>query len=93
MKKSNRAIVTVLGQDRVGIIAGVTGVLAGYNVNILDIRQTIMQEFFTMMMLVDLEEATIDFSALAAALDAKGQELGVQVRIQQEDIFRYMHRI
>jgi len=93
MQKSNRAIVTVLGQDRVGIIAGVTGVLAGYNVNILDIRQTIMQEFFTMMMLVDLEGATIDFSALAAALDAKGQELGVQVRIQQEDIFRYMHRI
>lgn len=93
MQKSNRAIVTVLGQDRVGIIAGVTGVLAGYNVNILDIRQTIMQEFFTMMMLVDLEGSTIDFSALAAALDAKGQELGVQVRIQQEDIFRYMHRL
>ncbi|HEX3033477.1 MAG TPA: ACT domain-containing protein [Bacillota bacterium] len=91
--KSTRAIVTVIGEDTIGIIAGVTGVLADNKVNILDISQTIQQEFFTMVMISDLANCPIDFSTLAEELDNKGKELGVEVRIQHEDIFRFMHRI
>ncbi len=88
-----RVIVTVLGKDRVGIIAGVANVLAECNANILDISQTILQEFFTMIMIVDLTNAQVDLSELKRQLAAKGQDLGVQVSAQHEDVFQFMHRI
>lgn len=88
-----RAVLTVIGKDRVGIIAGVSSVLAEYNINILDISQTIMQGIFTMIMLVDASKMTIDFTELIGIMDRKGQELGVSIRLQREDIFNSMHRI
>ncbi len=88
-----KAVITVLGSDRVGIIAAVTNVLAKVNVNILDISQTIMEEIFTMVMLVNLKQANVPFAEISKALDEIGQELGVSIRIQHEDIFNSMHRI
>jgi ACT domain-containing protein len=88
-----KAVITVLGCDRVGIIATITRVLADTNVNILDISQTIMQNIFTMIMLVDLSKMNVEFSALSDVLDKKGAELGVEVRLQREEIFTSMHRI
>jgi ACT domain-containing protein len=88
-----RAIVTVIGKDRVGIIAGVSTILANYNINILDISQTTMQDIFTMIMLVEISQMGIDFTDLCEKLSAKGTLLGVSIRIQHEDIFNSMHRI
>lgn len=88
-----KAVITVLGCDRVGIIATITRVLADTNVNILDISQTIMQNIFTMIMLVDLSNMNMEFPALSEVLDKKGAELGVEVRLQREEIFTSMHRI
>ncbi|MDA8234305.1 MAG: ACT domain-containing protein [Clostridia bacterium] len=92
-EKSTRAIVTVLGTDKVGIIAGVTDVLASCRVNILDIRQSIMQEFFTMIMVVDFSTSQMDFATVGKKLDEKAEEMGLQIKIQHEDVFRFMHRI
>ena len=88
-----RAIVTVLGKDRVGITANVCALLAKYDINILDISQTILQEFFTMIMIVDLAEATVSFSQLREQLGVLGQKYGVVISCQHEEIFQYMHRI
>jgi len=88
-----KAVITVIGKDRVGIIAGVSTILADRQVNILDISQTIMQEMFTMMMLVDTAESTVPFSELSDLLVEKGKSLGVSIQIQHEDIFNSMHRI
>ena len=88
-----RAIVTVIGKDRVGIIAGVSAILAAYNINILDITQTTMQDIFTMIMLVEISQMGIDFTELSDKLASKGIELGVTIRIQHEDIFNSMHKI
>ena len=89
---SNRAIITVLGSDRSGIVAAVTGVLAGHEVNILDISQTILQGIFTMTMLVELGES-VEFSELKGKLDDLSESLGVQITLQREDVFRYMYRL
>lgn len=88
-----KAIVTVIGKDKPGIIAGVCTLFAQSDVNILDISQTVMQDFFTMSMLVDLSKSTASFTDLSDALKAKGEEMGVNIRIQREDIFDLMHRI
>ena len=88
-----RAIVTVIGPDRVGIIAEVCTLLASLRVNIVDINQTVMQEFFTMTMLVDTSLSAEPFDAISAALSAKGEEMGLSIRIQREDIFDAMHKI
>lgn len=88
-----RAIITVIGKDKVGIIAGVSNVLAGHNVNILDITQTTMQDVFTMIMLVDISASNVPFTVLSENLENKGQDIGLSVRIQHEDIFNSMHRI
>ena len=88
-----RAIVTVVGKDKVGIIAEVCTLLSKNNVNILDINQTILQEFFTMTMLVDVSKSIIPFADLKAALAEKGGDMGLKVRIQSEEIFEAMHRI
>jgi ACT domain-containing protein len=88
-----RAIVTVLGKDRVGIIASVCNLLSESNVNILDISQTILQDYFTMIMLVDTSACSMPFVDLATALKEKGDASGLSIRIQREDIFEAMHRI
>lgn len=88
-----RAIVTVIGEDRMGIIAGVSQILAASKVNILDISQTILQEYFVMIMLVEISEMTCSFTELSASLDEQGKSLGVSVRIQREDIFKAMHQV
>ena len=88
-----RAIVTVNGKDRVGIIADVTTLLAQYGVNVLDISQTVLQEYFTMIMLVDAAQCTVPFADLARTLDEAGTQRGLQIRAQREDIFNAMHRI
>ena len=89
---SNRAIITVLGSDRPGIVASVTGELADREANILDISQTILQGTFTMTMLVDLGDS-VDFSELKAALDGLSEKLGVQITLQREEVFRFMYRL
>lgn len=88
-----KAVITVLGKDRVGIIAGITAVLAECHVNIMDISQTILQDYFTMIMLVELPEEGLDLADLASKLDAAGAALGVQVRTQHEAVFSAMHRV
>ena len=88
-----KAIVTVVGKDRVGIIAGVCTALADFNVNVLDISQTVMQGYFTMMMVVDLTECQAPFDALRADLKAYGEGRGLSIRIQREDIFDAMHKL
>ena len=88
-----RAIVTVNGRDQVGIIATVCTLLTLHNVNVLDISQTIIQEFFTMTMLVDAQQADIPFADLVVALEEAGTKLGRAIRAQREDLFLAMHRI
>ena len=88
-----RAIVTVIGKDQVGIIAAVCTLLAEQNVNVLDISQTILQEYFTMIMLVDLDKCTVPFPAFKEALAACAEELGMEIQVQREEIFHSMHRI
>ena len=84
---------TVIGPDRVGIIASVSGLLASLNVNILDLSQTIMEGIFTMTLLVDTAAANCSFEAVRAALRAHGEQEGLDIRIQREDTFTAMHHI
>ncbi len=88
-----KAVVTVLGKDKVGIIAGISRILSQANVNILDITQTTMQDVFTMTMLTDMADANIAFSELSDRLETVGKDMGLYVKIQHEDIFNTMHRI
>ncbi len=88
-----RAIVTVIGKDQVGIIAAVCALLSQHKVNVLDISQTILQEYFTMIMLVDASDADLPFAELAGVLEAAGREKGLVIHAQREDIFNAMHRI
>ncbi len=88
-----RAIVTVIGPDRIGIIAEVCTLLSALRVNVIDINQTVMQEFFTMTMLVDTSASEAPFDEISAALSHKGEEMGLSIRIQREDIFNAMHKI
>ena len=88
-----KAIVTVIGKDQVGIIASVCALLSAHKVNVLDISQTVLQEYFTMIMMVDASDTGIPLSELASLLEAKGQEMHLSIRIQREDIFNAMHRI
>ena len=89
----NKAIITVVGKDRVGIIAGVCTYLAENQINILDITQTIVKGFFNMMKVVDVENITKSFGEVARELEQVGEEIGVSVKIQREEIFLKMHRI
>ena len=88
-----KAIVTVIGKDQVGITAAVCAVLAQHNINILDINQTILQEYFTMVMLVDLSACELSIGELSDIMSKAGEERGLSIRIQREDIFNAMHRI
>ena len=88
-----RAIVSVFARDAKGITAYITGILAAQEINILDISQTLMQEYFTMIMLVDLTDCPMSFDALSRYLQEKGEARGLSVHIQRQDIFDAMHRI
>lgn len=88
-----RAVITVVGRDRTGIIAGISSVLAEHEVNILDLSQTILQEFFTMIMVVELKDSKSKFEDVQKYLEAEGVNLGLSVKIQHEDIFNSMHKI
>ena len=88
-----KAIVTVVGLDRVGIIGELCTVLAGMQINIVDISQTVMRDFFTMIMLVDTGSANKTLDEIGAVLHEKEEEMNLSIRIQREDIFHAMHRI
>lgn len=88
-----RAILTVVGPDRVGITAELCTLLAKHQINIVDISQTVMQGFFTMMMLVDLSGSSSTLEAVQEDLQKKQEETGLSIRMQREDIFQSMHRI
>lgn len=89
----NKAIITVVGKDTVGIIAKLCSYLAENNVNILDISQTIVQEYFNMMMIVDITNIQKPFEQIVNELTETGNAIGVQVKCQREEIFNKMHRI
>ena len=88
-----KAVITVTGKDKIGIIAMASNECAKYGANIVDISQTVLNEYFAMFMLVSLEALTVDFAAFADALIKKGREVGVDIRVMHEDIFNTMHRI
>ena len=92
-KKTDRTIITVVGKDTVGIIAGVCTYLAEHDINILDISQTIVQGFFNMMMIVEMNESEVTFSKCSEDLDKIGTQIGVSIKCQKEEIFEKMHRI
>lgn len=88
-----KAIVTVIGLDRTGIIAEICSLLASHDINILDISQTVMKDLFTMTMLVDTQLSPLPFDELSGTLARKGEDMKLNIRIQREDIFHAMHKI
>ena len=88
-----KAIVTVIARDRVGIIASVAQIMAKNDINILDMSQTIMQGYFTMIMPVDLSASAVPFAEVASILKQAGEEQSMDIRIQREEVFEAMHRI
>lgn len=88
-----KAILTVIGKDQVGIIAGVSTELQKFDINILDVTQTIMEGYFTMIMMLDVKAANASFEEVRKGLLTKGEELKVDVKIQREDIFNSMHSL
>jgi ACT domain-containing protein len=89
----NRIIVTAFGKNKVGILAGLTGVLAQYKCDILDLTQKLLQEFFTIMILVDISGSEHDFETLKSEITKTGEDLDLKVVIQHEEIFNIMHRV
>lgn len=88
-----RAVLTVIGRDKVGIVAGVSQTLAELNINIVDVSQTIMNEYFTMMMMLQLPAAEVNFDQIRDTLNEQGDLLGVKISIQREEIFDVMHKL
>ena len=88
-----KAILNVIGKDKVVIIAGISAELEKLNVNILDVNQTIMGEFFTMIMMLDLKLSSNSFDEIKKSLELRGKDLGVEVKIQREEIFKSMHTL
>jgi len=86
-------VVSVLGADKVGIVAGIASVLARHNANIVDISQTVVKDIFSMVMIVDVSKADVDIAALRRELEEEGRRLGVMVAVHHIDVFRYMQRI
>jgi ACT domain-containing protein len=89
----SRVVVTVIGHDKVGIISTVSAVLAEAHANIIDISQTTMAEFFAMILLADLEHATVPLDELKRRLNERGEAMGLRIDAQHEDVFKFMHRI
>lgn len=92
-KAADKTIITVVGKDTVGIIAKVCAYLADNRINVLDISQTIVQDYFNMMMIVDMNQASKPFGEVTAELNGLGEEIGVSIKCQREEIFNKMHRI
>ena len=92
-KRADKTIITVVGKDTVGIIAKVCTYLSENQINVLDISQTIVQDFFNMMMIVDFKKAEKSFDQVLKELDQLGEEIGVTIKCQKEEIFNKMHRI
>lgn len=88
-----RVVLTVIGQDKVGIIAGVSNTLAECNINIININQNIMQGFFNMVLIADMSDATVSLQEAKDKVHALGERIGVEIRMQSEDIFKAMHRV
>ncbi len=88
-----RVVLTIIGQDKVGIIAGVANALAECNINIININQNIMQGFFNMVLIGDMSEATVTLGEAKARLQEIGEKIGVEIRMQSEEIFAAMHRV
>lgn len=88
-----RVVLTVIGQDKVGIIAGVSNALAECNINIININQNIMQGFFNMVLIGDMSEATVSLQEAKEKVHALGEKIGVEIRMQSEEIFAAMHRV
>ncbi|SDF00206.1 ACT domain-containing protein [Sporolituus thermophilus] len=88
-----KIVITVVGQDRVGIIAMVSGILADNNINILNINQNIVDGFFNMVLIADMAAATVSLKELQQILGGRGEAIGLDIKVQHEDIFRIMHRI
>ena len=88
-----KAILTVIGKDKVGIIAGVSNELQRLNINILDVNQTIIGEFFTMIMMLDLKLSNSNFEEIKKSLELKGKQFGVDVKIQREEIFNSIYSV
>lgn len=88
-----KAIISVIGQDRLGVIAKVSGKLFDLNINIEDISQTIMQNYFTMIMMVDTSKSSLSFDEMAAEMKKLGDEIGMDIRMQSQSIFDAMHKI
>lgn len=93
MKTKEHVVITVMGQDRVGIVAKVSSVLSECNANIIDISQTILQDIFAMILMVDISQSSKNLLEMQEIMAAAGADLGVNIVVQHEDIFRYMHRI
>lgn len=93
MKDKEHVVITVMGHDRVGIVASVSNALAECNANIIDISQTIMQDIFAMILMVDVSNASKNLLEIQNVMAETGKKLGVNIVVQHEDIFRYMHRI
>ena len=92
-ENSTRVIISILGKDQIGIIAWLTGRLAENSINVLDLSQTILQGFFTMIMIVDVSQSTAALGELTKQLQAEGEARGLKVNVQHEDIFQFMHRV
>lgn len=88
-----KAIITVLSTDREGIIAQVSGILYEHGINILDITQTVLETYFAMVMLVDLNKMNVSFKEMTGLLEKAGEELGMEIRMQRSEIFDAMHRV
>ena len=88
-----KAVITVIGKDKVGIIALTSAECAKYGVNIVDISQTVMKEYFTMIMLVEIDGLSVDFAKFSDEMKAVGEENGIDIRVMHEDIFNSMHKI
>ena len=88
-----KAVVTVVGRDTVGILAKITAVCAEHNANVIDVTQSVMQDLFTMVMLLDISSIKSDFSSLQNMLYELGEQIGMKIHVMHEDIFNSMHRI
>lgn len=93
MEKSEKAVITVIGKDMVGILAGVSAVCAEKSVNVLEVTQSILQDMFVMVMLVDISRATVGVAELSSQFDQLGKEKALKIHVMHEDIFNSMHKI
>lgn len=93
METSQKAVITVVGKDMVGILAKVTDICAKCGINVLEVTQSILQDLFAMVMLVDMSGSSADVAALSERMDGLGSELGLKIHVMHEDIFNSMHKI